>query len=50
MQKENQNKYGTNVLQWVCNNQDNQKWIIKSTGNGYYKIISKINLEQNYQI
>lgn len=30
-------------MQWVCNNQDNQKWIIKSTGDGYYKIISKIN-------
>ena len=36
-------KNGANVEQWKDNNTDNQKWIIKDAGNGYYNIISKCN-------
>ena len=35
---------GTQVDQWEDNGgTDNQKWIIKDAGNGYYNIISKLN-------
>ena len=35
---------GMNVDQWSNNGgTDNQKWIIKDVGNGYYNIISKLN-------
>ena len=37
-------KSGTPVDQWEDNGgNDNQKWIVKDIGNGYYNIISKLN-------
>ena len=36
-------KKGTNVQQFYVNGNDNQKWIIKSAGNGQYYVICKSN-------
>ena len=39
----NSKKPGTRVLQYEYHGGNNQKWIIKDAGNGYFNIISKSN-------
>lgn len=34
---------GANVWQWEQTGEDNQKWVIKEAGNGYYSMVSKCN-------
>lgn len=34
---------GTNVQVWAYHGRDNQKWKFVSNGNGYYRIVSKVN-------